>query len=248
MNSALMYFAAMLSLQEPVVIECKREPVKIAIVDTGIGYMQESFKAKLCATGHKDFGISKISSKGFGTIKPPLDFHSHGTNIAGIIDENLKNSGVDYCLIIVKFWDATMTNEQAVNASVQALEYISILKPDIVNYSAGGPHWNSHEYRAIKTYLDNGGTFVAAAGNDGQDLDQFGNSYFPAMYDKRIVVVGNKNRNGTHAISSNFGSVVKRWEIGTNVVGFGLLATGTSQATAQATAKIAGQLKKSCVK
>jgi len=58
------------------------------------------------------------------------------------------------------------------------------------------------------------------------------------MYDPRIIVVGNKNEDGTPHYASSYGSSVKYWENGVNVVAFGIKLTGSSQATAIETGKI----------
>lgn len=67
------------------------------------------------------------------------------------------------------------------------------------------------------------------------------------MYDKRIVVVGNKDSFGTRIKSSNYGKLVNRWEIGENQEAYGITLTGTSQATAVATGKLIGENKNKCI-
>lgn len=228
--------------------ECKPQPVRIAVIDTGLSFSYHTKVAKLCNTGHRDFSITKLSTNLFKTKDlVPKDLHGHGTNVVGIIEARMKESKTDYCLIIVKYWDANMTHEQTMWASAQAFAHINFLKPDIVNYSAGGVSFEQNEYKLVRRYLDSGGILVAAAGNNGQNLDLDGNTYYPAMYDKRIVVVGNITNQGLYAPSSNFGKRITRWEFGQNINAYGVTMTGTSQSTAQATGKIARQIKKPCV-
>jgi hypothetical protein len=57
-------------------------------------------------------------------------------------------------------------------------------------------------------------------------------------------VVGNVDRSGKIANNSNYGKSITRWEIGVNVKAYGLIMSGTSQATATATGKIVAGMGK----
>jgi hypothetical protein len=82
-----------------------------------------------------------------------------------------------------------------------------------------------------------------AAGNNHQELGKNG-KYFPAMSDKRVIVVGNLQQPNIRAPSSNFGPIVNAWEIGVNSISYSVIdgqlsmMSGTSQATAIKTGKI----------
>jgi Subtilase family len=211
--------------------------IKVAVVDTGFGFNNRGHEAKLCRFGHKDFTADQKFYMNYNTLDPvPMDFNGHGTNIVGIIDKYTK--GVDYCLVIVKIFSEGESSYQAVQASASAFDYIKNLGVDFVNYSAGGAEGNAAEEIAVKELLNSGTTIVAAAGNGSSSLDIKQNSFYPAMYDKRIVVVGNKKVDGTISETSNYGKVVNRWEVGERIEGFGIIMTGTSQATAVATGKL----------
>ena len=220
-----------------------KKPIIIAVIDTGFAFTQESLAEKhLCKYGHKDFTPDQQWAKYLDTMdKIPLDMHSHGTHIVGIIDKNAGKSG--YCFVIIKIFPRN-TKEYNTVYSEEALKYINNLKPDIVNYSAGGPDFDQTEYEQIEKYLDRGGIFVAAAGNNGQNLNMKNNTYYPAMYDDRIKVVGNLQRNGSQHPTSNYGRMVRYWEIGTDVRAFGMTGSGTSQATAVETGKTVRELKR----
>jgi hypothetical protein len=218
--------------------KCNSAPVKIAVVDTGFGWHGYGKQVKLCKYGHKDFTVRQEYSTDFGTkTKVPLDRHGHGTNIAGIIDAYAKESGINYCIVIVKFFDPKNTAENNIAASEKALEYVYNIKADMVNYSAGGTEHDAIEALFVKKFLDRGGVFVAAAGNTNSNLDD-NNFEYPAMYDDRVVTVGGLDRFGLRMPMSNYGKVVKRWELGENVTANHIRLTGTSQATAIATGKL----------
>lgn len=228
--------------------DCKKVPIKIAVIDTGFGYMDRGHGAKLCLYGHKDFSNENRSTTSYGTISDlPLDTHSHGTNIAGIIDGYMANSGLDYCIVVIKYYSEMQTGAQNLDATARAIHYAVNLKVDFINYSGGGPDFSRGEYRAMKRAEKSGIKFIAAAGNEHKDIDQEENYYYPAAYRlKNIVTVGNWAYPGVINSSSNFGSNVNRWEIGTNVTAYGITMSGTSQATAVATGKIASESKNKC--
>lgn len=233
---------------------CKVTPYKIAIIDTGFGLDGRGHDAHLCKFGHKDFTVHaplKLGEKDksldatFNTQDPvPVDFHGHGTNIAGIVDENANKAGVPYCLVILKYYDPKGPHTNNLLATVEAIKYATKLKVDYINYSGGGVDFSMTEYLAVKAFTDQGGIFVAAAGNERSDIDK--NPYFPASYKLPIISVGNLNKDGTVADTSNKGKSIVRWEIGEEVKAYGISLTGTSQATATATGKLVVESENKC--
>lgn len=210
--------------------------LRIAVIDTGLGYESHGLESNLCQYGHKDFTKQQqyIKIPGVAT-QVPLDTHGHGTNIAGIIDDNaglVKNS---YCLVIIKFYANVNVDGDALKQEIEAFKYAKELNVDIINFSGGGEHINKEELDTVKAYLDNHGVVIAAAGNESSSLDK--KPYYPAMADKRNIIVGSR-RNGKISYFSNYGPQVTRWEDGENVMGNGLSFSGTSQATAIVTGKI----------
>lgn len=223
--------------------------VKIAVIDTGFGYLGLGRDVRLCKFGHKDFSGENHQQNYFGTVTPlPLDVHSHGTNIAGIIDDRLKNTGIPYCIVILKYWHEDEKRNMVAShdnlvSTVEAIKYSKNIKIDFINYSGGGLATHPIEVAAVKAFIDAGGTFVAAAGNERSDLSK--KSYFPAMDDPRVVVVGNGTKENPEP-SSNYGDRVNEWENGNNVTSNSLTMSGTSQATAIATAKLVISRHKTC--
>jgi hypothetical protein len=130
-------------------------------------------------------------------------------------------------------------------ATIEALKEANNLGVQYINYSGGGADPSDDERREVLKFLNHGGIFVAAAGNDGKLLGKE-LTYYPAMYDPRIVVVGGKDEQGNCMSYSNYGPFVNRWEIGVNVVGYGISMSGTSQATAVATGKLVSLNKNTC--
>lgn len=216
---------------------------KVVVIDTGLN--KHKFipgTNGMCRTGHKDITNTGID-----------DEVGHGTNISGIIHETAKD--YDYCQVVIKYYTNGLTGKQETLNLVSALEHADSLNIDIVNISAGGPSFNQQEYNIIKKLLDKGVTIIAAAGNDGHMLNQRYcdlqsrcgiYNFYPASYDKRIIVVGNKYANGDIFPQSNYGELVDVWRVGVSLSGvFGSIGqTGTSQSTASFTGEYVTKISK----
>jgi|SRR5581483_5947526 len=223
-------------------------PITVAVIDTGFGFQNLGHQANLCKYGHKDFSADKKFSKDYGTADPiPVDLNSHGTNIVGVIDQ-YAGPKKNYCIVVLKYFSEKHTGQQNLNSFTRAVKYATNIKAKFINYSGGGPNFDLEEYNAIEKFLNQGGKFIAAAGNEHSDLVK--NHYYPAVYDPRIVVVGNRKKakckltnDQCRSATSNYGIGVTRWEVGEDVTAYGITMTGTSQATAIATGKIVSESK-----
>jgi cell wall-associated protease len=225
-----------------------KKQIVVAVIDTGID--PELMKHNsLCEDGHKDFTGTGLA-----------DHHGHGTHISGIIDQYAKNHiftfkkspnlidniKENYCQIIIKYYDPKANSDNNLSNTILSFRWAIDHHVDVINYSGGGATFSKEERLVVFEALNKGIKIVAAAGNERGDIDK--HKYYPAMYDKRIYVVGNlvKDTN-ERAPSSNYGKSVNTWEIGTNVLSrlpsksFGLM-TGTSQATAVKTGKIVREM------
>lgn len=223
----------------------------IAVIDTGI----DSKNPKLCKHGHKSY----IDDK------PLVDDVGHGTHIAGLINKHAGN--LDYCIVSIKWWKKDLDAETLIANSAAAIQYANNINVDFINFSAGGNSSRKIERDAVLKALDKKITIVVSAGNENDNLD-FNCNFFPACYDKRLIVVGNlqsedppkwvekfsndgtitrklmttiSGHNRQHL--SNYGHYVNRWEVGTNVLSNCLEGkmchqTGTSQAAGIATGKL----------
>ena len=221
---------------KPNVATCAKTTV-VAVIDTGMNYVPG---AKICKFGHKDFTSSNDSVTVDGIVAPvPKDNHGHGTNIAGVIQKNAGDS--NFCMVILKYYDPNSVGNNNLNNTIKAIKYATKIGAKYINYSGGGIELSVGERDAVKAFLDKGGKFIAAAGNEKSDIDLV--HYYPAMDDERVVVVGSIEKDGKVAPYSNWGKSVKRWEYGTGQVGFGIAMSGTSQAAAVATGKIINESK-----
>lgn len=216
--------------------DCSKTKI-IAVIDTGFQFSFRTDGAKLCQYGHRDFtSIKKFNDK-YTKTPVPVDTHGHGTNVGGLIQKHGGNAS--FCLVILKYYNAQVSDTLNANASLEAINYATQIGADYINYSGGGVESSQQETLAVKKYLDRGGKFIAAAGNNGSNLSY--RPYYPAMSDPRVISVGNLNADGTRSFTSNYGSQVTKWEVGENQEGFGITLTGTSQATAVLTGKMVKQ-------
>lgn len=206
--------------------------LKVALIDTGLDLTDKRFTSILCKEGHKDFTNTGLD-----------DNEGHGTFMAGLIKKNAKDS--DYCLIIIK-WFNTFKKPNS-SRWKEIVAYATSLNPNIINMSFEGPRFSKNEENAIKNHPNI--VFVAAAGNDGQNLDIPDNYVFPACYNiPNIIVVGN----GTQEIrssTSNYGKIVKVWINGDNIIstvpgGFNDIYSGTSISTAIETGRLIYEFSK----
>lgn len=197
--------------------------VKIAVIDTGME-MNPYLKPFLCRGGHTSFVDDA----------PISDGHRgrHGTNVAGLIADNLDPK--KHCLLIIKFYSQYLGSIEFKDFVRMGIEYAITQNVQYINLSLGGPDSMFLEYLSIEKALRLGIKVSVAAGNDGKDLDKKC-YYYPACYDFKVQkenfrVVGSKGSR-----FSNRGKIVKFWEDG-NDVGVPLMS-GTSQATAIQTGK-----------
>jgi hypothetical protein len=144
----------------------------------------------------------------------------------------------------MKYYDPNQSAGKNAYNTVKAFKLAVALNVDVINYSGGGTGPIEEERVVIEEALSKGIKVIVAAGNEHCNMD-FNCTYYPAMYDDRIIVVGNLGVDRVPAKSSNSGSIVNNWEIGVDVLSYCLNSTtkkckmtGTSQATAIHSGKV----------
>ena len=163
-----------------------------------------------------------------------IDTNYHGTHIAGIL---LKDTCEKTELISCKYYYG---DGKEIQNTINCFKLALKLKPNVINYSSGGPQNSDEEYHIIKQLSDIGIKIVVAAGNEGLNLSKPQNNYYPAKYRgiKNLIVVGNLNNK-----SSNYGLPDMIFENGTLIYSFfpngryGIM-TGTSQSAAKYSNKL----------
>lgn len=220
--------------------KCKKSiPIRVGIVDTGLDVTDPRFSSLLCKDGHHfDFVENKPMEK---------DIHGHGTHITGLIKEYAGKA--NYCLLIYRYYDNGAFGFNNIMNEIRSIRQAITDRADIINISGGGDDFSAIECRTIEEAKNV--IFVVAAGNEGRSIDP-PNGYFPAACSSsNVIAVGSLNENGSRLLFSNFGTIVKRWELGFYVLStlpndrVGVMS-GTSQSTAIATGKIVSKMKNKC--
>lgn len=235
----------------------------VAVIDTGVDREHEDLKENLWTnageTGLDKNGKDKASNGidddkngyvddvyGWNFVSNNnelTDNHGHGTHIAGIIGAIAGNkkgiSGIapEVSLMIIKYYDPKVTSTDNLKNTINSINYAIKMGAQIINYSGGGTDYSQEEFDAVKKAEKQGILFVAAAGNERSNSDQF--HYYPADYKlSNIISVTALDPSKEVLASSNFGiETVDIAAPGQNIIStlpgntYGFM-TGTSQATA----------------
>lgn len=237
--------------------------IVVAVIDTGIDIHHEDMIHNLWKNpgenGLDSNGKNKESngvdddSNGFvddvygwnfvGQNSQLTDNHGHGTHIAGIIGAEAGNgkgiSGIspNVSLMILKYFDPKVSGTDNLKNTIAAIKYAVKMGAHIINYSGGGTEYSQEEHDAVLEAQKKGILFVAAAGNERSNSDQF--HYYPADYHLDNIISVTAIDPSTEVLSSsNYGTeTVDIAAPGQNILSclpgnaYGYM-TGTSQATA----------------
>ena len=208
--------------------------VIVAVTDTGVDYNHEDLRANMW-TNSGEIAGDNIDNDGNGyrddiygydfieNDSDPMDYHNHGTHVAGIIGAVGNNNkgvvGVNFrtqimALKIFKPLECggvQVGNISNAADSAEAIIYAAMNNAKIINASWGG----TTESLTIKTAIAFANIrnvlFVAAAGNDGTDNDT--TPHYPSNYGAppdnlpNVIAVAATDHNDNLASFSNFGKV-----------------------------------------
>ncbi|ABG52461.1 peptidase S8 and S53, subtilisin, kexin, sedolisin [Trichodesmium erythraeum IMS101] len=213
----------------PVVSPTVNSTVRVAVIDTGVDVNHPDLTGNL----NLDLAANTI----FGDDPEDVtDNHGHGTHVAGIIGAVGNNQtgvvGVNWDVEIVPIKafddiDGDGVPEATDMAILEAINYaINVAKVDIINASWGKLPDNDNDdnddiAELWKNVIDNDTDdesqpppsppplFVAAAGNQGVDIDDPENAVYPASIDSQnIISVAATDHDDNLSSFSNFGASV----------------------------------------
>jgi len=194
--------------------------IVIAVIDTGVAYGHPDLAGNIWqntdeipangvdddGNGYVDdvYGWDFIDNDGY-----PEDLDSHGTHVAGIIASRGNNgtggTGVMWSAKIMALRFLGVTGVGDVANAAQAIIYAADNGARIINASWGGYDYSTPLYNAIDYARSKGVLFVAAAGNDAQNID--GSPFYPAGFTlPNILSVAASDSNDNLAYFSNYGA------------------------------------------
>ena len=213
-----------------------KKKIVVALIDTGIQYNHPFLKDNIYTVkGKVKFNNFGMDFTGNGKRPTAHDYHGHGTQMAGII----KSVNHKVQILALKYYKQFAKGKRNMEASNKALRYAIDNNVDIINYSGGGPRYDIEEYSLLKEAQRKGILVIVASGNEGLNIDQKNNTFYPANYTLDNIISVNAHDEYTKLIkASNYGSRnvdisapgyrIKSSNIGSHY-GYG---SGTSQATA----------------
>ena len=172
--------------------------IVVAVIDSGV------------ALNHPDISSNLIT--GYDTLTDgvdlPYDGNGHGTHVSGVIaalvNNNLGISGIskENNVKVMPIRAGDSDGRLQLIDVIEAINYATAHKVDILNLSFGAPYYSQIEYDALAAFP---GLIVAAAGNEGVDNDSFPS--YPASFNlPNIISVAATDQNDGLADFSNYGA------------------------------------------
>jgi subtilisin family serine protease len=210
----------------------------VAVIDTGIDYNHPALKSKIWINKKEDLnGDGKCTKADFDGIdqdknghvddcrgwnfaadnNDPMDNHGHGTHIAGIIAAIVNTApNRNISILPLKYYDPKITKNH-IQSTVNAIKYAVKMGVHVINYSAGGEAPSKAEKIAILKAKKKGILFVAAAGNEKNNVEKV--PYYPSSYKlSNIISVAATNKRGSLLSKSNWGNSIDIAAPGFNVL------------------------------
>lgn len=194
--------------------------IRISVIDTGVDYNHPDLKDNILVNQAELDGEEGVDDDNNGyvddvygydfsgkTDSDPIDENGHGTHCAGIIAASHNDIGISGVIpkaeiLPVQF--LSRSGRGSYSGAVKAIDYSIKRGVHIMSNSWGGGGSSATLKLAITRAEKAGILFVAAAGNNGRDIDK--RPIYPGGYDhKNILTVGSYQADGKRSSFSNYG-------------------------------------------
>jgi subtilisin family serine protease len=182
--------------------------IRVAVIDTGVDYNHEDLSANVLRKNGVVVGYDFANND-----SDPMDENGHGTHCSGTIagiSGNAKGvAGVapKVKIMPMRFLDAN--GNGTTDAAIQAIDWAREHGAKVMSNSWVGGAFSQLLIDAIQRASDENIIFLAAAGNNGINVDV--TPLYPAAYNgivPNILSIAATDRNDTIASFSNYGSTV----------------------------------------
>ena len=191
----------------------------IGVIDTGVDYNHQDLVGNIWTNPNEiaGDGIDNDSNGYVDDIRgwdfaygdnDPMDVDGHGTHVSGTIAGKGNNgigvTGVAWNAKIMPLKFLDDTGSGYISDAIFAIDYATSKGVKLTNNSWVGGGYSQSLYDAINAAGQQGGLFVAAAGNDGVNADV--SPMYPAGYNlANIVSVASTTRTDSLSYFSNYG-------------------------------------------
>ena len=157
--------------------------VKVAILDTGIDYTNRELSGLVDLTLSKSISPEPVAPG----EHPVMDYHFHGTHVSSsVTTNNISIAGVAPGVRLFGVKVLTAAGSGLFSWGVEGIVYAADAGARVINMSLGAEVNETEDAaliestrRAVEYAESRGAIVVAAAGNDGADLDAEGVVYLP---------------------------------------------------------------------
>jgi thermitase len=187
------------------------ENIVVAVVDTGVDYNHPDIKDNMWKDVNGYFGYNFSEDN-----TDPMDYHSHGTHVAGTIAASMNQFGVVGVAFKAKIMALKAFPRANDSDFHRAIKFAADKGAKVINNS-WGPTGHRPSNPVVEDAIDyavsKGVCVVFAAGNSDDDVMYFS----PANYPK-VISVSATDENDQKAGFSNYGSLVTVAAPGKNIL------------------------------
>lgn len=182
----------------------------VAVVDTGVDYTHEDLVDNMWVNPNPSFGdVHGIKVSNGQKTGDPMDFHGHGSHVAGTIGARGNNTlGTAGVCWNVKIMACNILDTGASSDIMEGIAYARKRGAHVINMSLGGPRgtYSAAVLAELKNCRDANMLVVCASGNETNDNDV--NLTYPCNYSTyldNVISVGSSTSEDEPSYFSNYG-------------------------------------------